>query len=355
MSSLPFPIERRPASRFEVSVVVPTYRRPDELRRCLAGLATQSLPPAETIVVRREGDAGTRAALTESARPGVVDAVVSEPGVLAAMEAGVALASRDLIAFIDDDAVPRPEWLERLTRHFDDPDVGGVGGRDVVAGEPAPIGAPLDVGRITRWGKLIGNHHLGTGSPRDVMVLKAVGVAFRRIALALPCGLRGAGAQVHFEVGMSLAARRQGWRLVYDPSALVDHEVAQRFDADRRKRPRPVAVRDAAYNLVKCLLTEVPELFWRRALYGLAVGDRATPGVARAGFALLRGEAAVLRRFLPSLAGQAAALREAWINARRGGRSSTDDPSFAASSAGGDYGEPFAVVDASERENRSTG
>jgi glycosyltransferase involved in cell wall biosynthesis/GT2 family glycosyltransferase len=318
---LPFPIERRPASHFEVSVVVPTYRRPDELRRCLAGLATQSLAPAEIIVVRREGDEATRAALKESAHAAVVDAVVSEPGVLAAMQAGAAVASRDLIAFIDDDAVPRREWLERLTRHFEDPKVGGVGGRDVIADQPVPRGAALEVGRITRWGKLVGNHHLGTGSPRDVMVLKAVGVAFRRIALALPYGLRGAGAQVHFEVGMSLAARRLGWRLVYDPSALVDHEVAQRFDADLRERPRPVAVRDAAYNLVKCLLMEVPELFWRRAIYGLAVGDRDTPGVARAGIALLRGERRVLRRFVPSLAGQAAALREARMIGLRGGRS----------------------------------
>jgi GT2 family glycosyltransferase len=334
MSNLPYPIERRPASRFEVSVVVPTYRRSDELRRCLAGLATQSLAPTETIVVRREGDEATRAALKESAHAGVVDAVVSEPGVLAAMETGTAVASSDLIAFIDDDAVPRPEWLERLTRHFDDPEVGGVGGRDVIAGQPAPMGPPLEVGRITRWGKLIGNHHLGTGSPREVMVLKAVGVAFRRTALALPRGLRGAGAQVHFEVGMSLAARRQGWRLVYDPSALVDHEVAQRFDSDHRERPRPVAVRDAAYNLVRCLLTEVPGLFWRRALYGLAVGDRATPGVARAGIALLRGEAPVLRRFVPSLAGQGAGLREAWMNGRRRDRAAADDRSLAASSAG---------------------
>src|SRR5262249_55890232 len=158
---------------------------------------------------------------------------------------------------------------------------------------------------------LVGNHHLGSGAPRDVMVLKAVGVAFRRAALALPRDLHGEGAQVHFEVGMSLSARRRGWRLVYDPGALVDHEVAPRFDADRRKRPRPVAVRDAAHNLVHCLLAEMPELFWRRALYGLAVGDRDIPGVARMLVAALRGESSVLRRFAPSIEGQVTALRRA--------------------------------------------
>jgi GT2 family glycosyltransferase len=288
-------------------VVVPTYRRPDELRRCLAGLARQSLSPAETIVVRRSGDEGTGRTLEESPRSAVRDVLVSEPGVVAAMEAGAAVASSDIVAFIDDDAVPRPEWLQQLARHFDDPRIGGVGGRDLIAGQHTPTGVALEVGKITRWGKLIGNHHLAAGAPRDVMVLKAVGVAFRRQALALPRGLRGQGAQVHFEVGMSLSARRRGWRLVYDPTALVDHEVAPRFDADPRARLGPSAVRDAAYNLVSCLLAELPDLFWRRALYGLIVGDRDIPGVGRAAVALLRRERAVLRRFAPSIAGQVAA------------------------------------------------
>jgi glycosyltransferase involved in cell wall biosynthesis len=320
-AGLPPWIERRSASRREVSVVVPTYRRPAELQRCLAGLAAQTLPPAEIIVVRRTDDDATRRALDEGRPAGVVDVAVSEPGVLAAMDAGAAASGRDFVAFVDDDAVPRREWLERLARHFDDPAVGGVGGRDVIAGQDAPARGSLEVGTITRWGKLVGNHHLGTGAPREVMVLKAVGIAFRRGALALPRELHGQGAQVHFEVGMSLSARRRGWRLVYDPGALLDHEVAPRFDADARSRPRPVAVRDAAHNLVHCLLTEMPELFWRRALYGLAVGDRDVPGVARALVAAIRGEGAVVRRFAPSIEGQVGALRRARRN-RSGGRRS---------------------------------
>jgi cellulose synthase/poly-beta-1,6-N-acetylglucosamine synthase-like glycosyltransferase len=277
-------------------------------------LARQSLSPAEIIVVRRTGDEATRLVLEESPRSGIIEELVSEPGVLAALEAGTAAASRNIIAFIDDDAVPRPDWLQRLARHFDDPEVGGVGGRDLIAGQDAPTRPALEVGTITRWGKMVGNHHLGTGAPREVMVLKAVGVAFRRDALALPRGLHGQGAQVHFEVGMSLSARRRGWRLLYDPSALVDHALAPRFDADARVRPRPVAVRDTAHNLVYCLLTEMPDLFWRRALYGLIVGDREIPGVVRAVAAVLRGEGAVLRRFAPSIVGQAAALRRARQN-----------------------------------------
>jgi GT2 family glycosyltransferase len=301
--------ERQPPWRLDVSVVVPTYQRPDELRRCLAGLAQQSLPPAEIIVVRRANDTATAGVLTEFSHQ-AVEVIVTEPGVLAAMSAGADRASGDVIGFIDDDAVARREWLQRLVRHFADTQVGAVCGRDVIPGEPPPVAGGLEVGRISPWGKRVGNHHRGTGAARDVMVLKAVGMAIRRDALALPSGLRGTGAQAHFEVGMSLSALRRGWRLVYDPTALVDHHVAPRFDADRRRRPRPVAVRNAAYNLVLCLLTESPELFWRRAFYGLVVGDRDAPGLARAAVALVRGERRVLHRLGPSVAGQVAALRE---------------------------------------------
>jgi glycosyltransferase involved in cell wall biosynthesis/GT2 family glycosyltransferase len=299
------------------SVVVPSYRRPEELRRCLAGLTSQSLRPAETIVVRRAGDRATEAVLSQFRDSAVAQVIVTEPGVLAAMSSGAAAASGDVVAFIDDDAVPRPDWLERLTRHFDELDVGGVGGRDIIVNGAAPESQTLDVGRLTWWGKLIGNHHRGAGEARDVMVLKAACMAFRRNALALPRGLRGSGAQVHFEVGMSLSALRRGWRLVYDPSAVVEHYVAQRFDADRRERPEPVAVRDAAYNLVTCLLDQAPEFFWRRALYGVIVGDRDIPGLARAAVALLRDERDVLRRVGPALEGQAAALRQAYGRRRK--------------------------------------
>lgn len=299
------------------SVIVASYRRPDDLRRCLGGIAQQDLSPAETIVVRRAGDVATEEVLARTEYRNLVEVVVNEPGVLAAMGAGVNAAVGDVVAFVDDDAVPRPDWLSRLVRHFEDPEVGGAGGRDYIERPESPNIPTVDVGRITRWGKLIGNHHRGIGEPRNVMVLKAAGMAFRRHALALPSGLRGAGAQPHFEVGTSLWALRRGWNLIYDPTAVVDHHVGPRFDADQRGRPAPSAVRDAAYNLVTCLLAEAPELFWRRALYGLVVGDRSMPGLVRAGVALLRRERNVLRYLRPSLEGQIEALARGYRRSRR--------------------------------------
>ena len=56
------------------------------------------------------------------------------------------------------------------------------------------------------------------------------------------------------------------------------------------------------------MLSVEPERYWRRATFGLLIGDREIPGVARAGAAVLRREWDVARRLVPSLAGQLEAL-----------------------------------------------
>jgi glycosyltransferase involved in cell wall biosynthesis/GT2 family glycosyltransferase len=291
-----------------VSVIVPTFRRPQLLRQCLAALGSQTVAPDEIVVVHRTEDEETAAALRDSKNQYRI-VTVDEPGVLAALEAGVRATTGDLVAFLDDDTAPRPDWLERLRGHFADTAVGAVGGRDVVhLHQTAQLPLTENVGRITRWGKLIGNHHLGTGPVQDVDVLKGCNMAFRREALALPRSLRGSGAQVHFEVAVCTWARSQGWRLVYDPELLVDHFPGPRFDEDRREQRTKAAIRDASHNLVFALLSVEPDLFMRRSLFGLVVGDRGNPGLIRAAAAVLWREPEVIRALLPSLAGQAEAL-----------------------------------------------
>jgi hypothetical protein len=229
--------------------------------------------------------------------------------VIAAMAAGVAASTSPMIAFTDDDARPRPDWLARIVALFEEPSIGGVGGRDVVAGQEGPL--TTSVGRFTLLGKFVGNHHLGTGPPRDVEVLKGVNMAFRAEALALPAPgiLRGDGAEVDFEMLTCGWARHQGWRLIYDPALLVDHEGGPREGADQRTGPAPQAVFDAAYNSIVAPTVHDAEIPLRRIAYPLIVGSHDRPGIARGVVALSRGEAAVLARLYPTLAGRIAAIR----------------------------------------------
>jgi glycosyltransferase involved in cell wall biosynthesis/GT2 family glycosyltransferase len=294
-----------------ISVVIPTWRRPDALERCLEGLARQQQQPDEVVVVRRAEDADAAAVVAASARPGLREVVVELPGQVAAMYAGSAAACGDVVAFVDDDAVPRPEWLRRLAAHYTDPTVGAVGGRDVVhVGNRVLDGDAGPVGVVTPWGRVLGGHHLGAGAAREVDHLKGANMSVRRPLLALPEGLRGIGAQVSNDLAISFAVAESGLRVVYEPAAIVDHHPAERFDDDGREHRTATAIEDAAYNQSYVVMSLRPAVRRRRLLYQLAVGERWSPGVVRAAVALGAGEREVLRSVAPAMRAQARAFRD---------------------------------------------
>jgi GT2 family glycosyltransferase len=288
------------------AVIVPTYGRPDDLARCLDALGAQRLAFDEIVVATRTDDP-VSASVARASPTACTVLELEAHGVLAAMIAGTKVTAADVVCFTDDDAVPPPDWLERLDAALGvGALVGGVGGRDDILGERGvALDAPRtsDVGRVTWYGRHVGAHHLGAGPPRDVAFLKGVNAAYRRQALGLPRGLRGAGAQAHFEIAVGRYARAQGYRLVYDPQISVEHYPAQRKGDDQRSAPTPEAISDAAYNLVVAIggLTGLC-----RVLYATVLGDRGAPGVLRALAAVLRGDRATASRLAPSLRGSLA-------------------------------------------------
>jgi GT2 family glycosyltransferase len=284
-----------------VSVVVATYRRAQQLGECLSGLGQQVRPPEEIVVVRRNDDSDAGSVLRTCSQR-VHEVIVDEPGQVAALRAGAVRATGDVIAFLDDDAVPRRDWLKRLLAPYSDPAVAAVGGRDVVHHDGHTVsGSANRVGRFSRYGRLSGNHHVGVGWPRDVDVLKGCNCSYRRGMLRLPRGLRGDGAQVGNDMATSLRAATLGGRVVYEPGALVDHYPGPRFDEDARRDPSPRAVLDSVYNQTYVIASLRPDLRNRRLAYLLLVGDRAVPGAARTAIARLRRERHLHGRF-PSTA-----------------------------------------------------
>ena len=264
----------------KISVVVPTYQRPADLVRCLTALKAQILPVDELWVIVRDTDRQTWQFL-ETFDRGTLPlhtATVTASGVIAAMNIGLESVTGDIVAFTDDDAAPHPDWLERIeTYYLADKQVGGVGGRDwVYHGTKLEDGSQPVVGKLQWFGRLIGNHHIGIGTGREVDVLKGVNMSFRREAIAnlrFDQRMRGSGAQVHFEVVFSLTLRQQGWKLIYDPQIAVDHFPAQRFDDDQRNSFNAQASINAVHNETLALLgylSPLQKLVF--AIWAIAIG-----------------------------------------------------------------------------------
>lgn len=283
-----------------VSVLVPTYRRAGDLLRCLRALGRQDHAPHEILVVARPEDAETEAALQTPGLPSLRRVASLRPGQVAALNAGAAAASGDVVAITDDDAAPRPDWVRRIGEHFDaDPTLGGLGGRDWVhRGDAVETGTAAVVGRVQWFGRTVGNHHLGTGPARDVDIIKGANMSYRRAALAtvgFDERLRGHGAQVGNDMAVSLAVKRAGWRVVYDPAVAVDHFPAERIDSDKRDRPAAAAMRNASFNHT-LIMSEHLRARWGTGAAAVSVGFAALvgtsrlPGLAQAVRLALRGE-----------------------------------------------------------------
>lgn len=113
-------------TRPSVSVVVVSRDRPDALTRCIMGLSQVQYDPFEIVVVA--DPAGIEAVKKMACADDVKMVAFDQANISAARNAGVVAAAGDVVAFIDDDAVPEPTWLHYLIAPFEQSDVAASGG-----------------------------------------------------------------------------------------------------------------------------------------------------------------------------------------------------------------------------------
>ena len=99
-----------------VTVVVPTFRRPQQLRSCLEALAAQTFPEPWEVVVVDDGSPQPFSAADLPAADRLALRVIRQEnaGPAAARNRGVREARGELVAFTDDDCRPEPGWLGTL-------------------------------------------------------------------------------------------------------------------------------------------------------------------------------------------------------------------------------------------------
>ncbi|WP_420014187.1 glycosyltransferase family 2 protein [Tateyamaria sp.] len=109
-----------------VSVVVVSRDRPTALLRCLTGLNQLQYLNFEVVVV---ADPKGEAAVARSPFADLVKLVgFDRANISEARNLGISHAAGDVVAFIDDDAVPEPTWLTQLVAPARRPNVAAMGG-----------------------------------------------------------------------------------------------------------------------------------------------------------------------------------------------------------------------------------
>jgi glycosyltransferase involved in cell wall biosynthesis len=227
-----------------VSVVVCTRDRADQLAVCLDHLDRQEYPRFEVVVVDNAPVSDAVRALVAAREAGVTYRYVVEPrgGLSWARNAGIAAASCDVIAFLDDDDEPDPHWLAAVAGGFArGDDIGCVTGMTV----PARLDTQAQE-LFEQFGGHCGSRGFvpdifsrdGAQSPLFPLPPFGAGanMAFRREALARIGGFDvalGAGtpARASEDTLAFTLVLLAGYRIVYEPAALMRHHHRRDIDS----------------------------------------------------------------------------------------------------------------------------
>jgi glycosyltransferase involved in cell wall biosynthesis len=215
-----------------VSIVICAYTEDRwlELLAAINSVRGQTMPPHEIILVIDHNQQ-----LFARAREQLPDVMVIENrqprGLSGARNSGIAIASGDVIAFMDEDATAAPDWLERLTGCYDNSEVLGVGGTIEpvwLSGRPAWFPAEFD------W--VVGCTYRGLPETTSrVRNLIGCNMSLRREVFQQIGGFRSGIGRVgvrpvgceETELCIRLNQRQPQGLLLYEPQARVFHRVPQ--------------------------------------------------------------------------------------------------------------------------------
>jgi O-antigen biosynthesis protein len=130
MQLAPPPLRLTPA--LTAAVVICTRNRPALLRKCLEAVARLARTPDEIIVVdNTSGDKETESVALEFSAHYAIEPI---QGLSRARNRALAECKSEIVAYLDDDAVPDERWLELLLEPFSDSRVAAVTGWTVLPG-----------------------------------------------------------------------------------------------------------------------------------------------------------------------------------------------------------------------------
>lgn len=212
-----------------VSVVIPTFTmdRWANLRDAVASVRAQTVPMLAAVVVI-DHNPGLLARARRELTGVTVIPNAGGRGASGGRNTGVAVTEGEVVAFLDDDVVASPTWLESLLRHFSSPSVVGVGGRlDPVWPSSEPRWFPPEFG----WA--VGASYRGmpesAGPVRNVW---SGNMAIRREVFDAVGGFRAGFGKIgdrprpeDTDLCLRVAAAQDHGTWIYEPAGVAWHQV----------------------------------------------------------------------------------------------------------------------------------
>lgn len=211
------------------SLVIVTYNSAAHLGACLAAVAALHGAGDIDLVVVDNGSADASPAIAAH-HPGARLLLQGENlGFAGGVNRGIAAARSPVVALLNPDALPQPDWLAQLVAAFDDPQV-AVAGSKVLGpdGRIQSVGSTLDAPLMLSAHR--GDGEADTGqydTPVDVWAAHGAAMAVRRAVWEELGGFDEGFFPAYWEeCDFGERARRAGHRVVVAPQAAVRHAEA---------------------------------------------------------------------------------------------------------------------------------
>jgi GT2 family glycosyltransferase len=218
-----------------IAVVIPTRDNVEELLGCLASVRDLAFPKdrLELVVFDNGSTDGTGERVHAAVRGWGAEgwrrvAVERSPRNLGAFGGRAAAVdalgpAAELVLSLDDDVLLAPDALGRLCEAMAPPDVGVVGARIVY--HDAPADTASGAGYFHRWLGTYGEAMPAGRAPCDFVT--SCGCLIRRAALVAAGGFDRDYFTSHGDVDVCLKIRAGGYRVLYEPAAVIRHRVAR--------------------------------------------------------------------------------------------------------------------------------
>ncbi|WP_348261602.1 glycosyltransferase [Telmatobacter sp. DSM 110680] len=212
-----------------VTIVICSRNRPELLRECLQAVSNLDPKPDEVLVVdNTQGDMDTENAAAAFGARYTIEPVV---GLSRARNRGLVESSTNIVAYLDDDAIPEHNWLGVLMAPFEDDNLAASTGRVVTPDSDHQLRIPRTLSNCDPdWFEISTFGGMGLGS----------NMAFRKSACPQPMFDVRLGRGAPFKIGEeSYALARllsNNYKAVYQPTAIVFHPPLSRDTIEHEAR-----------------------------------------------------------------------------------------------------------------------